>query len=49
MVLDPSLIIIEEVIAGDGIACSAAERFRTGIVKIPNTYMEAMKSDFSDY
>jgi hypothetical protein len=49
MVLDPSLIAIEEVIAGDGIACSVAERFRTGMVKIPNTYMEAMKSDFLDY
>jgi hypothetical protein len=48
-VLDPSLIIIKEVIAGDGIACSVAERFRTGIVKIPNTYIEAMKSDFLDY
>jgi hypothetical protein len=49
MVLDPSSIIIEEVITGDRITYSAAERFRTGIVKIPNTYIEAMKSDFSDY
>jgi hypothetical protein len=49
MVLDPSSITIKEVVAGDRIACSAAERFRTGIVKIPNTHIEAMKSDFSDY
>jgi hypothetical protein len=49
IVLDPLSIVIEEVIAGDGIACSVAERFRTGIVKIPNTHIEAMKSDFLDY
>jgi hypothetical protein len=49
IVLDPSSIAIEEVIAGDRIAYSAAERFRTGIVKIPNTHIEAIKSDFSDY
>jgi hypothetical protein len=49
IVLDPSSIAIKEVIAGDGITYSAAERFRTGIVKIPNTHIEAMKSDFSDY
>jgi hypothetical protein len=49
MVLDPLSITIKEVITGDRITCSAAERFRTGIVKIPNTHIEAMKSDFSDY
>jgi hypothetical protein len=48
-VLDPLSIVIKEVITGDRIAYSAAERFRTGIVKIPNTHIEAMKSDFSDY
>jgi hypothetical protein len=47
--LDPLSIVIEEVTVGDRIACCAAERFRTGIVKIPNTYIEAMKSDFADY
>jgi hypothetical protein len=49
MMLDPLSIVIEEVIAGDRIAYSVAERFRTGIVKIPNTYIEAIKSDFLDY
>ena len=49
IVLDPSSIAIEEVTVGDGIACCAAERFRTGMVKIPNTHIEAMKSDFADY
>jgi hypothetical protein len=48
-VLDPSLIIIKEVVTGEGIAYSAAERFRTRIVKIPNTHIEAIKSDFADY
>jgi hypothetical protein len=49
MILDPLLVIIEDVIVDDRIACSAAERFRTGIVKIPNTYIETIKSDFIDY
>jgi hypothetical protein len=48
-VLDPSLIIIKEVVTGDRITYSVAERFRTRIVKIPNTYIEVIKSDFSDY
>jgi hypothetical protein len=49
IILDPLLIIIKDVIIGDRIACSVAERFRIGIVKIPNTYIEAIKSDFIDY
>jgi hypothetical protein len=49
IILDPLLIVIEDVIVSDRIACSVAERFRTGIVKIPNTYIEAIKSDFADY
>jgi hypothetical protein len=48
-VLDPSLIVIKEVVTGEGIAYSVVERFRTGIVKIPNTYIEVIKSDFVDY
>jgi hypothetical protein len=47
--MDPLSIAIKEVTVGNRITCCAAERFRTGIVKILNTYIEAMKSDFADY
>jgi hypothetical protein len=32
-----------------GTVCSTTERIRSSIVKIPNTYIEAIKSDFADY
>ena len=46
--LDPLLIIIKEVVS-NRVTYSTIERFRTGIVKIPNTYIEVIKSDFIDY
>ena len=49
MVLDPSLIVIKDNTLGPSIVYSATERIRSGIVKIPNTHIEARKSDFVDY
>jgi hypothetical protein len=49
MILDPLLIVIKDIIIGDRITYSVVERFRTGIVKIPNTYIKAIESDFADY
>ena len=49
IVLDLSIITIKEDILGPGIVYSATEGIRTGIVKILNIYIEAIKSDFVDY
>jgi hypothetical protein len=49
IVLDLSTITIKENVLGPSIVCSVTERIRSGIVKIPNTYIEVKKSNFVDY
>ena len=50
MILDPLIITIKEDYSlGPGIVYSATEGIRTVIVKILNTYIEVIKSDFVDY
>jgi hypothetical protein len=49
IVLDLLTITIKEDILGPGVVYSTTEGIYTGIVKIPNTYIEVIKSDFLDY
>jgi sporulation protein YlmC with PRC-barrel domain len=49
IVLDPLFNVIQEVIVDNKTTYSVAERYPTGIVKIPYTHIEAIKSDFINY
>jgi hypothetical protein len=40
--LGANSVTLKEVSVGNRVAYCAAERFRTGIIKIPNTYIEAI-------